>query len=306
MFTDNPKEFLVAFEKLQNQIPFKPNTMRAALLISPRGVQISEQSSIDNVYMDTSKKIDIEKAFKQHQNVARTLNELNVPVVQFSGAYGHDDDLFPNNIFATIPGYFIIGKMFHQVRQQEANRVDIRDFFTSLIPYKIKDLSEKKITAELTGSLVIDRSYEVGFTGIGNRCDVAGAKAMHEAFEHKLTYYFDLKEDEYHTNIILSNLAGKASIIYPGAFQDVKKADIFFDLYKGRTIEIDEKEKNAFCGNSIAVTKEDALFSQTSLDNMRDSVKNQLELNGFKLHGVEIDEIEKCGGSMRCLICEIF
>ena len=70
--------------------------------------------------------------------------------------------------------------------------------------------------------------------------------------------------------------------------KDSKQADIFFDLYKGRMIEIDESEKNAFCGNSIAVNRNRThCLVKTALDSMRDSVKNKIEINGFKLHGVE-------------------
>ena len=47
-------------------------------------------------------------------------------------------------------------------------------------------------------------------------------------------------------------------------------------------------------------------MSQTAVDVLRDESRAVLERCGFTIHGVEIDELEKGGGSLRCLIAEIF
>ncbi len=66
------------------------------------------------------------------------------------------------------------------------------------------------------------------------------------------------------------------------------------------------KKKNAFAGNFIALTPHDLFMSQTGVDALRISSLKILEAWGFKLHSTQLDEIEKAGGSLRCMLAEIF
>ena len=50
------------------------------------------------------------------------------------------------------------------------------------------------LVAELTGSLIIDRARGVGYCGLSERCDMAGARAMHQAFDLRLTFCFELAD----------------------------------------------------------------------------------------------------------------
>jgi len=47
-------------------------------------------------------------------------------------------------------------------------------------------------------------------------------------------------------------------------------------------------------------------MSQTGVDALRISSLKILEAWGFKLHSTQLDEIEKAGGSLRCMLAEIF
>ena len=44
----------------------------------------------------------------------------------------------------------------------------------------------------------------------------------------------------------------------------------------------------------------------TALDVLRSDTRDSLESMDFRLHGVQVDEFEKAGGSLRCLIAEVF
>ena len=306
MITTSPTEFKEAFEKVQRSGHFSPTTMRAGLLIDPLGFNPSMQSAQDNVYVNVGAVIDMERAHTQHQMLGRTLRELSVPVISFKGELGHNDAVYSNNVFGTIPGRFIIGKMFHQVRQQEANRDDIRNFFVTAMGRDLHDLSVESGVAELTGSMVIDRVYNVGYCGLSNRADEEGCRRMHEAFGLKATLQFDLDPSEYHTNIVLAVLAGKVCVIYKKAFCDPEVADMIESLYLNRTASITEEEKNNFVANCIAATDQDILMSQTAVNSLSENTRHVLERNGFEIHGIEIGELEKGGGSLRCLIAEVF
>ncbi len=280
--------------------------MRAGLLVDPLGFNPSVQSAQDNVYVEVGSAIDMEKAHSQHQRLARAMRELSLPVISFKGQLGHNDAVYCNNVFGTIAGRFIVGKMFHQVRQQEANREDIRSFFVNAMGRELWDLSVESGAAELTGAMVIDRVYNVGYCGLSNRADAEGCRRMHEAFGLKATLQFDLVSSEYHTNIVLQILAGKVCVIYKAGIQDPEVADTIESLYLNRTASISEHEKNCFVANCIAATDQDILMSQTAVNALSRKTRHVLERNGFAIHGIDITELEKGGGSLRCLIAEVF
>src|SRR3546814_17991877 len=86
-------------------------------------------------------------------------------------------------------------------------------------------------SAELTGSLVIDRARGLGFCGLSARCDTTGAAAMHAAFGLRATLLFDLAAGEYHTNVLLSVLAGRALVLCPDGFADPDVGLALRELY---------------------------------------------------------------------------
>ena len=283
-----------------------PAVPKAVFLVEPSGFRISDQTAQDNVYMDTHTAVDPALALDQHRALAERITQLGVPVVRFVGQSKTPDDLFPNNVFATIRQRLIVGAMRHPERQLEAERADIRAFFEDLMEYECVDLSKRDCVAELTGALVIDRARRLGFCGMTPRVDTAGAHLMHEAFDLGLTFCFDLKPSEYHTNVVMSVLASRMVVICPAAFVDPAAPDAIIEAFDGQAVEISSDEKKAFAGNCLAVNFEDVLISQTALDQLRPSTIDQIERGSFKLHPVAMDEIEKAGGSVRCCIGEIF
>ena len=219
MITTSPTEFLETFATLA-PLPDAAATARAAYLVAPAEFTLAEESARDNRYMDMRLAVDPLKALAQHGALAQALR-ADLPVITFPGDPATPDAVFPNNVFATAPGRLIIGRMRHPVRQREAERRDIRDFFGDVLGYDEIDLSGcNDLVAELTGSLIIDRARGVGYCGLGERCDLAGAQAMHKAFDLRLTFCFELAESEYHTNVVLTLMASRAAIIAADGFRD--------------------------------------------------------------------------------------
>ena len=284
-----------------------PAVPRAVFLVEPSGFRLSEQSARDNVYMDLSVSVDPARALDQHRHLAERIAACDIPVVRFPGHASTPDDLFPNNVFATIPGRCIIGRMLHPERQLEARRRDIRGFFSDLLQYQTVDLStDDKLVAELTGALIVDRSHRIGYCGLSQRVDRAGSEAMHRAFDLALTFEFELKPSEYHTNVVMSVLASRALIICPDAFVDPAVPEAIAAAYPGHVLTISQAEKEAFAGNCIALTHKDLFMSQTAVDALSSASLDRLQSWGFEVHGVALDEIEKAGGSLRCCVAEIF
>src|SRR3546814_4406181 len=88
-------------------------------------------------------------------------------------------------------------------------------FFRDVLGYAETDLSGQPHPCELTGALVIDRARGLGFCGLSERCDEAGARLMHDAFGLRATLLFDLAPGEYHTNVVLAVLPGRAALVCP-------------------------------------------------------------------------------------------
>lgn len=291
-----------------NDFPIKQAAaMKAAFMVSPVGFTLDEQTASDNEYMQMDQDTDANLAIVQQMNLARKISDCGIPVMTFPGSAETPDAVFPNNAFATAHGNkYIIGAMLHANRQKETERQDIRMFFDEMLGYEKNHINREKGIAELTGVLVPDRARNIAFCGMTERVNDAGAQAMHEMFGLDLMFQFDLAPGEYHTNVVLACLAGKACMIHAGSFADPEVPEAIAEFYKDKTIFLTDEEKLAFAGNGITITESDLFLSQTAFDTLAQDKKNKLTKWGFKLHHVQVSELEKAGGSLRCMVGEIF
>lgn len=306
MLTRDPVEFLKVARSLAADQG--PPWARGVFLVAPEGFSLAAESASDNAYMDLSRRVDPERALAQHRGLQAALSKV-LPAVCFPGDPATPDAVFPNNVFATARvaghGRFVLARMRHPVRQREAERADIGGFFERVLGYERVDLRRQEGVGELTGSLVIDRAHGIGFCGLGERCDAAGAAAMHAAFGLRATLMFELAPGEYHSNVVLSLLAGRAVLAAPSGFADPTVVEAIGSLYR-HTILLDEAEKRAFAGNAITLSADTVWMSQTAADGLRSATREALGAAGLRIGSVSLDEIEKAGGSLRCCVGEIF
>lgn len=298
------------FKKVQELKQFNIKqevAMKAAFMVSPVGFSLNEQTAQDNEYMQMDESVDEKLAVFQQMQLARTLTDFGIPVVTFPGSEDTPDAVFPNNAFATNHNKrYIIGSMRYPNRQLETQRRDIRKFFGGVLGYEEYEIENHRAIAELTGVLVPDRGRNVGFIGMTERVDETGAVELDEGFQLDLTFQFDLAEGEYHTNVVMACLASEGCVIHKESFADPDVVQAIDDFYEGRILYISDEEKMAFCGNCISITDRDVLFSQTAFDTLSTASRKTLTNWGLDIHGVEVSELEKAGGSLRCMIGEIF
>ena len=153
---------------------------------------------------------------------------------------------------------------------------------------------------------MIDRARGLGFCGLSERCDEAGAALMHEAFGLRATLLFDLAPGEYHTNVVLAVLAGRAAVVCPRGFADAAVPAAIAGLYAPHALTCDEAEHAAFVGNCIALSAQTAWMSAHAGAALTGDHRRQLAAAGFRVETVGLDAIEAAGGSLRCCIGEIF
>lgn len=284
---------------------FGSATARAAFLVAPDGFRLADQSAVDNQYMASAADFDAVRASRQHRALHQALSSV-LPTVCFAGDPQTPDALFPNNVFATAPDRYVVGRMRHPVRQREAGRDDIRAFFADVLGYREIDLSTQPHPCELTGALVIDRSRGLGFAGLSERCNEAGARLMHEALGLRATLLFDLAPEEYHTNVVLAVLAGRAAVICPAGFADDAVVEAISTLYAPHVVIASAHEHAAFVGNSIALSDDAVWMSSAAERALSAANRATLTAAGFKVRSVDLDAIEAGGGSLRCCVGEIY
>jgi len=248
---------------------------------------------------------DAQRASMQHRELQRALSTV-LPTICFAGDPATPDAVFPNNVFGTAAGRYLVGRMRHQVRQREAARDDIRGFFGGVLDYAEIDLSTQPHPCELTGALVIDRARGLGFCGLSERCDEEGARLMHEAFGLRATLLFDLAPGEYHTNVVLAVLAGRAAVVCPRGFADPAVVDAIAALYAPHAVVCDDAEHVAFVGNCIALSADTVWMSANAGAVLLPVHRAALAETGFRVETVALDAIEAAGGSLRCCIGEVY
>ncbi|NZA25397.1 amidinotransferase [Luteimonas sp. SJ-92] len=284
---------------------FGAATAKAAFLVAPEGFARAEQSAADNRYMAGAGAFDAGRAMAQHRALQRAMADI-LPTVCFPGDPRAPDGLFPNNAFATVPGRLLVGRMRHPVRQREAARADIRGFFADTLGYAIHDLSGQPHPCELTGAVVIDRARGLGFCGLSERCDAEGAALMHHAFGLRATLVFELAQGEYHTNVVLAVLAGRAALLCADGFADPGAVAAIATLYAPHVAMLGPGERGGFAGNAIALSEDTVWMSQAGGAALAPANRAALAQAGFQLRAVPLDAIEAGGGSLRCCIAEIY
>ncbi|MCE3003802.1 MAG: arginine deiminase-related protein [Xanthomonadaceae bacterium] len=286
--------------------PRRRATAREVLLVEPSGFRLSGETATDNAYMDLARSVDRTRALAQHRALAQAIHaHARLPVRVFDGDPGSPDAVFCNNVFATVPGRFIVGAMRHPERQREGRRQDLIEAFRAEGREVLRIDRVPDAVAELTGPLVVDRARGIGFHGLSERCNEVGAQAMHAAFDLERSLAFPLAAGEYHTNVVLAVLAGRAAVVHEASVGSAVCAALDA-LYGPHVLRIDDAEKSAFVANCIALTPDQCWMSAHAERALSPRSRAALRAAGFTPYTVEIDEIEKAGGSLRCCVGEVF
>jgi hypothetical protein len=313
VITRDPEAFLAVARG--SAADFGPATARAAFLVTPDGFARAEESARDNRYMAAAECYRCDAALAEHRELQRAL-AADLPVFAFPGDPATPDAVFPNNVFATArpdarthpdgTARLVIGRMRHAVRRREADRADIRAFFRGLAGLDEIDLSGQPHPCELTGSLVIDRARGLGYCGLSERCDEAGARLAHEAFGLRATLLFELATGEYHANVVLAVLAGRAALVSPSGFADPALARAIAGFYAPHAVLLRPEQQAAFAGNAIALAPGRVWMSAAAAASLDPGQVQGLAAAGFALGQVPLAAIEAGGGSLRCCVAEVF
>ena len=295
------------------------------LMVKPNNFRSNEETIVNNFFQENSLEIPnnvLNKiAIKEFNRFVRKLeeNKIEVEVIEGSRTLNNPDEIFPNNWIVFDQNKIGIFPMFAKNRRTEVN-YDLINKINSNNDYKIYDYTkyaDSEIFLEGTGSFVLDRTNRIAYCSISQR----SSKELFLKFCKDFNYnpvsfkaYHTYKNERkliYHTNVMMTIGAG-ASIICLDSIDSLEERNLVKQKLTETNIviEISENQVKDFAGNIIILKSKDNvikfIISETAYNSLSTTQISQINSIGDFVIG-SIPNIEKySGGSVRCMIAEIF
>ncbi len=295
------------------------------LMVKPNNFRSNEETLVNNFFQENSLEIPnnvLNKiAIKEFNRFVRKLEEhkIEVEVIEGSRTLNNPDEIFPNNWIVFDQNKIGIFPMFAKNRRTEVN-YDLINKINSNNDYKIYDYTkyaDSEIFLEGTGSFVLDRTNRIAYCSISQRSSKELFLKFCKDFNYKpvsFKAYQTYKNERkliYHTNVMMTIGAG-ASIICLDSIDSFEEKNLVKQKLTDTNIviEISENQVKDFAGNIIILKSKDNvikfIISETAYNSLSSTQINQINSIGDFVIG-SIPNIEKySGGSVRCMIAEIF
>ena len=220
------------------------------------------------------------------------------------------DAIFPNNWFSTEGETLTLYPMLAPSRADEAKPAPLN--FLKKRYSKVIDIRELP-PLEGTGALVLDHTNRHAFIARSPRASLQTLSHWAQTTGYGFTM-FDTADTNgqaiYHTNVMMSIGTTWAVIATDSITNPESRLEIYEHLETREIIEISLTQMNAFAGNMIELTNAEnqkhIILSQTAFDSLTNEQKETLRKHG-ELLPIAIPTIELIGGgSIRCMIAELF
>jgi hypothetical protein len=258
-----------------------------------------------------------------------------VHVFDHAREHGTPDAVFPNNWFSTdARGRVTLYPMRHPNRRAE-RRADLVAWLAARYGVDDDERTRKTRTddgvlidmtseetnprgprfLEGTGALVLDRTREVAYACLSERCDENVARAWAKTHGYRLITF--RARDEfgrpiYHTNVMMSVGTRGAVVCRPSVSEEAYDEIARSLRATGRdVVDIDFPQMAAMCGNVLEVLGRDGkkclLMSRRARESFSDAQMAQIENAWNAVHVAAIPTLEEIGGGgVRCCVAELF
>lgn len=288
------------------------------VMVRPHHFTSNPETLADNTFQSLSQADDVaQKAYDEVTAVASALCDHGVTVHLFEDKSTETpDSVFPNNWFSThISGELVLYPMFCNNRRKE-RREDIIEFLQSHYGYStIVDLSpleQKEQFLEGTGAIVFDHDAKLAYAARSKRMNETALNGLCERLGYQ-PVVFDAATSAgtpvYHTNVLMAIgsefVMVALEMIEPQARQRVTEA---VQQSQKTLINLSETQIAQFAGNALeleSVKGRILALSTTAFDALTPQQKTELE-QWVKLVPMSVPTIELGGGSIRCMLAQIF
>ncbi len=290
-------------------------------MIRPRQFGVNPQTSATNSFQ-RARRADSElaaRATREVDDCAHALAAAGVLPLVFddTAAPAKPDAVFPNNwVSFHASGRIVLYPMLALNRRAE-RRVDILHALTArgYRWHETIDLSEletRGVALEGTGSLVFDRPRGLAFAALSSRTRRAAlaefaVRTGYRVLEFRTAFR---GQPVYHTNVMLA-LGREFAVICDEIIPVPAERDAVIARLEasGRDlIRIDAGQMACFGANLLELDAETGpviALSTTALAGFRAAQRRRLEAHG-RLLPLAVPAVERGGGSLRCMLAEVF
>lgn len=292
------------------------------LMIRPAAFAYNPQTAVNNRFQKISEPLNVQqKALQEFDDFVKMLRTsgINVTVIEDVPEPHTPDAVFPNNwVSFHEDGTVVLYPMFAPNRQLERNKNVIASINKTFFIRSTIDLTgyEKQgIFLEGTGSMVLDRPYELAYACLSPRtcptalydfCDAMG-------YQPVLFNASDAEGNEiYHTNVMMC-VADQYAIICLDTIRDtVQKQMLVSRLTETgkEIIGISLEQMNQFAGNMLQLENKAGeqllVMSTRAFHSLNEDQVNQIRSFNPIIHSPLNTIEDNGGGSARCMMAELF
>ncbi|WP_370463312.1 dimethylargininase [Micromonospora sp. WMMC415] len=270
----------------QQRVPRK----RTYLMCSPEHFAVEYAI---NPWMDVTTAVDAELAVKQWDRLRETLVGLGHEVHQLTPEPGLPDMVFAANGTFVVDGTVYGAQFKHEQRAAEA--AAHRAFYEAqgwrFIAPTVTNEGEGDFAylPEAHGGLIL--------AGYGFRTDPAAHAEAQEALGRPVVSLRLVDPRFYHLDVALASIDDTNIVYYPGAFS-VASQKVLAQLFPDAVVA-DDEDALAFGLNLVSDGRNVVLNSEAT------RLAGKLKAAGYQPVPVELAELKKGGGSVKCCIAEL-
>ncbi|WP_405886403.1 dimethylargininase [Streptomyces sp. NBC_01384] len=243
-----------------------------------------------NPWMDPGKPVDTDLAIEQWEGLRLLYQEYGHTVDLIEPVEGLPDMVFSANGATVVDDRVLVARFRHQERAAEASAY--QEWFTSC---GYREVRSATYVNEAEGDYMV-----VGGTilaGTGFRTDPRAHAELGEALGCQVVTLTLTDPRFYHLDTALAVLSDTEVMYYPGAFSKDSLATLR-ELFP-EAVVVEEADAEAFGLNAVS----DGLH--VFLPDTATGAAEQLRRRGFEPVGVDLSELLKAGGSVKCCTLEI-
>lgn len=301
-------------------LPFMTQTTSTLLMIRPVGFTFNEETAGTNAFQrrETHRPDAQEQALREFNALVKLLREHQIHVITIDDTLEPHtpDSIFPNNWISTHEDGMVVVYPMQSLNRRLERRADILQLLGEhYMMYDIIDLTaneKEQQFLEGTGSMVLDRDTRICYACLSPRTH----KSILQQFCNKLGYEllafdaFDMQHQPiYHTNVIMC-IGEKFMAICLECIPDQVQRHQIEQSTSKEIIPLTMDQMNKFCGNMLEVKnvkgESFVVMSSTAYEALRPDQVTRIEHYGHILHS-PVSTIESHGGgSVRCMLAEVF
>lgn len=304
-------------------------TANTVLMIRPVRFGFNEETALTNSFQSAIPQLSANQiqdiALLEFDNFVQKLQQHGVEVLVVEDTlYPHTpDSIFPNNWLSTHQNGTVATYPMKTPNRREERREDIlaalSDTFGLIINKRehFEQHEHKGQMLEGTGSLVLDRVHRIAYASVSERTNPGLVLEWVQRMNYQSAVLFsayDTKGLVYHTNVVMCIGEGFAVLGSHAIANTRERLHVMQQLENTghEIIEVsNEQLLNHYAGNMLQLRNKQGerilVLSQQAYDSLDYRQIKALQRHNDLLLPIPIHVIETIGGgSVRCMLCEVF